>query len=222
MAAGPQRPSGAATNFDYWLGRCQGFRVDSHGRVGVVEEVRYASRCDRPDVIVVRPGRLRGVLLIVPVEEVAEIFPGRELVVLHTSPRPTATERFQGLPDRVQSGGRRRTRRPKTLKPEPCASKAQQEVEAVITRLLRRVDLRLRKGGEKEVTPDVDESAESSVEEPSAREPVVQEPSGEEPSGEEQAGEEPAAEAESAEAAAEAAPAEAASEEAPAEEQSTA
>ena len=77
MAAGPQRPSGAATNFDYWLGRCQGFRVDSpHRRVGVVEEVRYASRCDRRDVIAVRPRRLHGLLFIVPVEEVAEIFQG--------------------------------------------------------------------------------------------------------------------------------------------------
>jgi hypothetical protein len=117
-------------------------------------------------VIAVRPRRLRGLLFIVPVEEVAEIFPGRELVVLHPSPRPTAAGQLQGLPDWVQSGGRRRTRRPKTSKPKPCVSKVQQEVEAVITRLLRRVDLRLRRGGEKEVTPDVEESAESSAEEP--------------------------------------------------------
>jgi hypothetical protein len=52
MVAGPQRPNGAASNVDYWLRRCEGFHVDSpDGRVGFVEEVRYASRLDRPDVI---------------------------------------------------------------------------------------------------------------------------------------------------------------------------
>jgi hypothetical protein len=219
MAAGPQRPSGAATNFDYWLGRCQGFRVDSpHRRVGVVEEVRYASRCDRRDVIAVRPRRLHGLLFIVPVEEVAEIFPGRELVVLHPSPRPTAAGQLQGLPDRVQSGGRRRTRRPKTSKPKPRASKAQQEVEAVITRLLRRVDLRLRKGGEKEVTPDVEESAESSAEEPSAQEPAAEE----QPEEETPAAEVPAEGAVEAVPGEQPAPEEATTEETPGEEHTTA
>jgi hypothetical protein len=219
MAAGPQRPSGAATNFDYWLGRCQGFRVDSpHRRLGVVEEVRYASRCDRPDVIAVRPRRLRGLLFIVPVEEVAEIFPGRELVVLHTSPRPTAAGQLQGLPDWVQSGGRRRTRRPKSSKPKPCVSKVQQEVEAVITRLLRRVDLRVRRGGEKEVTPDVEESAESSAEEPSAQEPAAEE----QPEEETPAGKVPAEGAVDAVPGEQPAPEEATAEETPGEEHTTA
>jgi hypothetical protein len=55
----------------------------------------------------------------------------------------------------------------------------------VITRLLRRVDLRLRRGGEKEVTPDVEESAESSAEEPSAQEPAAEgQPEEETPAGE--------------------------------------
>jgi hypothetical protein len=58
--------------------RPKGFRVDSpQGRVGFVEEVRYATRCDRPDVIAVRAGLLGRLLLILPVEEVAEILPER-------------------------------------------------------------------------------------------------------------------------------------------------
>jgi hypothetical protein len=92
MAAGPQRPRDAASNFDYWLRRCEGFRVDApQGRVGFVEEVRYASRLDRPDVIAVRVGLLARLLLIVPVGEVAEILPREERIVLHRSPRQEMT-----------------------------------------------------------------------------------------------------------------------------------
>ena len=111
MAAGPQRPSGAAANRDYWLRRCEGFRVDSpQGRVGFVEEVRYASRFDRPDVIAVRAGLLGRHLLIVPVAEVAWILPGREQVVLHRSPRSTATERLQDVRGRGRPGAGREAR----------------------------------------------------------------------------------------------------------------
>jgi hypothetical protein len=70
---------------------------------------------------------------------------------------------------------------------------AQREVEAVIERLKRLIGLRRREGGEREVTPDVEESPEPSAEEPSA---------------EEQAGEEAAAEEAPVEEAAEAVPAE--------------
>ena len=46
-----------AFDFDYRLCRCEGFRVDSPGgRVGIVEEVHFRSRIDRPDVLVVRTG----------------------------------------------------------------------------------------------------------------------------------------------------------------------
>jgi hypothetical protein len=106
MACGRLRPSGAASDVDYWLRRCHGFRVDSpEGRVGFVEEVRYASRCDRPDVIAVRAGLLGRLLLIVPVAEVAWILPGREQVVLDRPPRPTATEHLEKMPEQLQAGG---------------------------------------------------------------------------------------------------------------------
>src|SRR5215213_2251004 len=88
MAAGSQRPRGAASMFDYWLRRCEGFRVDAPPRrVGFVEEVRYASRCDRPDVIAVGVGLLSRLLLILPVGEVAEILPSEERIILHRPPR---------------------------------------------------------------------------------------------------------------------------------------
>jgi hypothetical protein len=79
---------------DYWLRRCEGFTVCSppQRHVGLVEEVRYRSRIDRPDVLVVRTSPFRRRLVIVPVEEVEEILPGEELVILHAPP----------------SGGRRR------------------------------------------------------------------------------------------------------------------
>jgi hypothetical protein len=58
----------------YWLGRCHGFEVEMEGReLGVVSEVRYASRADVPDLIVVRAGRLRHQLLLIPIELVARI-----------------------------------------------------------------------------------------------------------------------------------------------------
>ena len=106
MACGRPRPSGAATDVDYWLRRCDGFRVHSpEGRVGVVEEVRYASRCDRPDVIAVRAGLLGRLLLIVPVAAIAEILPREERIVLHGSPRATAPERLQDLGGRIHPVG---------------------------------------------------------------------------------------------------------------------
>jgi hypothetical protein len=164
-------------------------------------------------VIAVRAGLLGRLLLIVPVEEVAEILPREELVLLHRSPRPAATERLQDLPGRVEPAGRRRaSRRPKSRSRGPSASKPQQEVEAVSTRLTRLIGLRRRKGGEEEVTPDVEESAEPSAEEPSAEKQAGDEPA---------AGEAPAEEAVAAtaeEASAEEPPAE----EPPAEEQRTA
>jgi hypothetical protein len=209
MAAGPHRPRSTASDLDYWLRRCEGFRVDSpQGRVGFVEEVRYASRCDRPDVIAVRAGRLGRLLLIIPVEEVAEIPPGEELVVLHRSPRPSATESPQTRRRHVQPGGPGGA--PTEVESAGAGTKrieAQREVEAVINRLRQRMRLRRGRGGEEERRPVVEESAERSAEEQPAQE---------------QAGEEPAAEEAPSERAAEAAPAEEpAAEEPPAEEQTT-
>jgi hypothetical protein len=183
MFAGSQRPGSADSKTDYWLRRCEGFRVDSpDGRVGVVEEVRYVSRSDRPDVIVVRAGLFGRLRLLVPVGEIAKIVPDEERVALR---RPPRRRRAEGVAAGFERLG------------------AHREVKAVIDRLKHSIDARLRKGGEREKTPEEEASAQPSAEEPPA---------------EEQAEEEPASEEAPAEGATEAAPA---AEEAPAEEEPT-
>jgi hypothetical protein len=160
------------------------------------------------------PGRFGRLLLIIPVGEVAEILPEERVVVLHRSPRPTGTERRQDLREPLQPGGPRGAgkREAKGVGARAKHIEAQREVEAVIERLKHLIGLRRRKGGQREVTPDVEEPAEPSAEEPSA---------------EEQAGEEAAAEEAPVEEAAEGLPAEGptagepTAEEPPAEEQTT-
>jgi hypothetical protein len=158
---------------------------------GFVEEVRYASRLDRPDVIAVRAGLLVRLLLIVPVGEIAEIFPGDERIVLHRSPRPTATKRLRtDLRGHVLPGRRRSAASGEVAGVRAGATRieARKEVEAVIERLTRRIGLRFRRGGQREMTPDVEASAEPSAEEPSAEEPSTEAPSAEERPEEEPAG----------------------------------
>ena len=73
-------------DLDYRLCRCEGFRVDSpRGREGVVQEVHFRSRVDRPDALAVRT-RLRRRLLLIPVDEVAEVSLREEIVVLRRAP----------------------------------------------------------------------------------------------------------------------------------------
>jgi hypothetical protein len=68
---------------NYWLGRCIGFTVEADGRpCGRVEWVRYGSRIDRPDALVVRRGRLRRRQFIVRADDVREIDPWLERVVV--------------------------------------------------------------------------------------------------------------------------------------------
>jgi hypothetical protein len=72
---------------DYWLSHADGFAVDAaRGRVGVVEEVRFGSRIDRPDFLVVRGGRFGRRRLLVPVEDVDQVRPRAKRLQL----RPTA------------------------------------------------------------------------------------------------------------------------------------
>ena len=97
---GSFRPGSAS--FGCWLRRCEGFGVDSpHVRVGFVEELRYGASVEEPDAIAVRAGLLGRLLLIVPTAEAQEIFPGDERMLLHRSPRLTATESAR------KRGGRR-------------------------------------------------------------------------------------------------------------------
>ncbi len=74
-------PRSRAFDRDYWLMRCEGYRVQAgDARAGVVDEVRFGSRLDRPDLLAVRTGRLVRRVVLVPVEEVEEIDPHARLV----------------------------------------------------------------------------------------------------------------------------------------------
>lgn len=74
-------PRTPAFDRDYWLCRCEGFRVESgRSRVGVIEEVRYRRFHDRPDELVVRGGLFGTRVALVPIEDVLEIVP-RQLLV---------------------------------------------------------------------------------------------------------------------------------------------
>ncbi len=71
----------------YWLCRCEGFRVDSpEGRYGLVEAVMFRRRPDEPDALIVRSGVLARRLVIVPIEDVEDVLPRRERVVLARVP----------------------------------------------------------------------------------------------------------------------------------------
>lgn len=72
---------------DYWLCRCEGFKVERAGRpLGIVEEVHYRSRPDRPDVLVVRGGRLGTRSFEVTVDEIDKLLPRQGRVLLRSAP----------------------------------------------------------------------------------------------------------------------------------------
>jgi hypothetical protein len=76
---------------DYWLGHCDGFRVDGPGgRLGVVQHVVYRSRVDRPDVLAVASGMWRLRTDEVSVQDVVEVRPGEQCLVVRSRPNPVA------------------------------------------------------------------------------------------------------------------------------------
>jgi hypothetical protein len=88
-------PRPLSWDHDYWLCRCEGFRVDApSGRLGFVRAVRFGARLDRPDELLVRCGLLRNRTLVVPVEDVQEVVPEQQRLVLRCA-------RAQGGHDQV-------------------------------------------------------------------------------------------------------------------------
>jgi hypothetical protein len=97
-----RRHAGNVRDTDHWLGHCHGFRVDSPvGKIGFVEEVRFGARIDRPDELVIRAGLLGRRVLIVPVDNVAEIVPRNQRIVLAAAPRLVGSEPREG---RISAG----------------------------------------------------------------------------------------------------------------------
>src|SRR5947208_16909082 len=69
----PAQPVAAARS-NYWLGHCEGFKVQSpEGEVGVVEAVVHAADAGRPDYLAVTGGRLRLRTALVPCGDVVSI-----------------------------------------------------------------------------------------------------------------------------------------------------
>jgi hypothetical protein len=67
----------------YWLCRCEGFQVDTPaGRLGVVTGLRYRSRHDCPDELVVQSGLLGSNHQLIEVSEIAEVLPSEERITL--------------------------------------------------------------------------------------------------------------------------------------------
>lgn len=89
---------------DYWLGHCEGFRVDSHaGRLGFVEQVVSGSRADCPDALIVRAGLLSRRLLLVPAEDVENVRPRDLCIRLRPSWRPAEKDFLTQLHARLRS-----------------------------------------------------------------------------------------------------------------------
>ena len=88
-------PRPLAWDHNYWLCRCQGFRVESPaGRIGRVVEVRFGSRLDRPDALVVQCALRVNRRLTVPVSEVDHVRPAEQLLLLRSSPRLMHPQRW--------------------------------------------------------------------------------------------------------------------------------
>ena len=85
-STGAGDPRRSSLGHDYWLRRCQGFRVESPaGRIGTVQGVRFGSSSE-PDVLEVRAGLFGRRLLLVPVREVEEIISEQKRIILRASP----------------------------------------------------------------------------------------------------------------------------------------
>ena len=71
-------PRDSAYGRDYWLHRCEGFRVESAGReMGTVHGLRFNGSIE-PDLLEVRTGLFGRRVVLIPVEQVEQLAPNRE------------------------------------------------------------------------------------------------------------------------------------------------
>ena len=88
---------------DYWLCRCEGFWVDApSGRIGLVDGLRFLSRIDQPDLLVVRAGLLGRQLLLIPSDQVEDIVVSEGRLVLRDTAR-VADHRLHELLTRIRN-----------------------------------------------------------------------------------------------------------------------
>jgi len=94
---------------DYWLNGCVGFAVEAEGRInGRVALLKYRSRADRPDVLVIQQSPLVGHRFSLRAEDVRAVDPWRERVYVWEQPS-TAVPRLARR-TAPRSSGRRGTR----------------------------------------------------------------------------------------------------------------
>jgi hypothetical protein len=75
-------PRDSAYGRDYWLHRCEGFRVESAGReIGRVHGLRFKGSIE-PELLEVRTGLFGRRVLLIPVERVEELLPREKRVLL--------------------------------------------------------------------------------------------------------------------------------------------
>jgi hypothetical protein len=82
----PQTPAVWEGERPYWLCRCDRFRVAADGHdMGVVDSVRFGSRLDQPDAVVIRTGRVHRSYWAVSQDDVVAIHPEERLLVVDSS-----------------------------------------------------------------------------------------------------------------------------------------
>ena len=75
-------PRHSSLGTDYWLHRCEGFRVESpSGRIGTVTGVRFKGSTE-PELLEVRSGLLGHRLRLIPARDVVEILPKQRRVIV--------------------------------------------------------------------------------------------------------------------------------------------
>jgi hypothetical protein len=87
MGNGSSDPRSSSYGREYWLRRCEGLLVETPTRrIGRVAGIRYGERSNEPEVFEVRAGLLGRTLLLISVEEVAEIAAEERRIVLSDPP----------------------------------------------------------------------------------------------------------------------------------------
>ena len=85
-------PRDSSYGQDYWLHRCEGFRVEMDGRlIGQVRGLRFRGSIE-PELLEVRSGLLGHRLRLIPVERVDEIMPHQKLIGLRAHAASTDTD----------------------------------------------------------------------------------------------------------------------------------
>jgi hypothetical protein len=93
MSRHPEFPRPVGFDEDYWLCRCEGYRVETpERRLGVVAEIRYRTRIDRPDELVVYGGLFGNRVLLVKTRDIEDVIPRHQRILVRTEAAPASHE----------------------------------------------------------------------------------------------------------------------------------